>query len=424
MNLTPEQQVIGRRNFLRALAGTPALAALGAAAAARGPSPGGPVRLGFIGVGNHGRKLLQSLHPSYGEIRAICDVNPSQLRLADAVVTKRGHAPARHYVDWADMLQKEDLEAVVVATPLWNHAEIAVGCLDIGKHVLCEKMMAWDIAGCERMREAHRRTGRILEIAYQRYYSPIYQAAYDGIVRTGQLGDVHHARLVWHRNANWRREAQPPTPDYDPSRWGYPTFDHLLNWRLYWKYSQGLFAELGSHQLNAANWFFGSDPESVSASGRIYRFKDREVYDHVYGLFEYPGGRTAVVSSIESNGFEENYEMFMGTKGTLILKLETEAYLFAEDEDSRPTAIEVSRRGAGAVIESSETVSRSAASSQSREGVALGDRDESYRREVQRFCAAIRVGTPVACGPERAFGSARAAIRANESIASGAKVKL
>src|SRR5687768_18044756 len=57
-----------------------------------------------------------------------------------------------------------------------------------------------------------------------------------------------------------------------------------------------------------------------SASGGVYRFKDgREVFDHVYATFEYPNGQTAVFSSVESNAFDDYYEMFMGTKGTLIL---------------------------------------------------------------------------------------------------------
>ena len=85
-------------------------------------------------------------------------------------------------------------------------------------------------------------------------------------------------------------------------------------------------AELCSHELNAANWFLGSKPEAVHANGGVLRFKDgREVFDHVYATFEYPTGQTAVFSSVESNAFDDYYEMFMGTKGTLILRREIEA---------------------------------------------------------------------------------------------------
>src|SRR2546428_13486858 len=293
MHLTPEQEAIGRRNFLKALAGTPALAALGAAATVKGPVRGGPVRVGFVGVGAQGRVLLTNTDPAFAEVRALCDINPASLAKADEIIARRSAPPAHHYVEWRDMLEKEDLEAVIMAPPLWMHADIASGCMEAGKHVLCEKMMAWDDAGCERMRETARKTGKILEIGYQRNYNPIYQAAHEGIVKAGQLGDGYHSRIVWDRNGAWRRKGQPPSADYDPSRWGYPDYDHLINWRLYWKYSRGLHAALARHQVNIVNWFFGAEPEAVVSSGGGYRFPegDREVPDHVYSVFEDPPGR-------------------------------------------------------------------------------------------------------------------------------------
>ncbi len=74
------------------------------------------------------------------------------------------------------------------------------------------------------MRDTARRTGKVLEIGYQRNYNAMYQAAYDGIVKSGALGDIYHVRLAWHRNGNWRRKAEPPSPDFDASKWGYPIF--------------------------------------------------------------------------------------------------------------------------------------------------------------------------------------------------------
>jgi predicted dehydrogenase len=423
VTLTPEQQERGRRSFLRALAGTPAVAALGAAAALRGPVRGGPVRLGFVGLGGQGRTLLGQTDGAFGEVRALCDINPAHLAKADGVLAETGKPAARHYEDWQDMLQKEDLEAVVMAPPLWLHTDIAAGCLEAGKHVLCEKMMAWDLDGCRRMQETARKAGRLLEIGYQRFYNPVYQAAYEGVVKAGVLGEVYLARLAWHRNGNWRRTEEPPSSGYDPSRWGYPTFEHLLNWRLYWRYSKGLLAELGSHQVNISNWFFGAVPEAVSASGGVYRYKDgREVDDHVYATFEYPNGRSAVFSTVESNAFDDYYEMFMGTKGTLILRSETEAYLFEEGDD-KATGVEVTSRGSGPALEASETRPESTG----RPGAATRETVErplSYRLEVSEFCAAIRVGTPLRCGPEKAVGSAAACLAANESVRTKARVVL
>jgi predicted dehydrogenase len=435
MNLTPEQVEQGRRNFLKVLAGTPALAALGASAAFHGPVPGGPVRVGFIGVGSQGRSLLGNVDPAYAELRALCDVNPKSLEAADQVLARGSWPAARHYTEWREMLQKEDLEAIIMAPPLWMHADIAVGCLDAGKHVLCEKMMAWDVAGCDRMREAAGRNRKVLEIGYQRLSSPMYQAAYDGIINTGTLGDVYHVRLAWHRNGSWRRKADPPSADYNPSKWGYPDFDHLLNWRLYWKYSQGLLAELCSHQINAVNWFLGSAPEAVMGAGGVYRFPEgnREVYDHVYATFEYPGGRTAMFSSIESNAFDDYYEMYMGTKGTLIMNREQDALLFEEGSAAqRAATVEVAPRAAGApAAQTSETMAgntrQGAAAAVAAPGAASSQpnvRVRGSRIMIQRFCSAVRVGTPLSCGADKAYDSARACIRGNEAIKQKARLSI
>jgi predicted dehydrogenase len=428
MSLTPEQKELGRRNFLRVLAGTPALATLGAAFALKGPVRGGPVRLGIVGLGGEGRNvLLKNVDPAFGEVRALCDIHPGQLALADQVLAEAKRPPARHYADWKDMLQKEDLEAVILAPPLWLHADMTVGCLEAGKHVLCEKMMAWDEDGCRRMQEAARKTGRLLEIGYQRFYNPVYQAAYEGILKAGLLGDLYHARLVWHRNGSWRRQAEPPSPDYDPSPWGYPTFDHLLNWRLFWRYSKGLLAELCSHQVNITNWFFDSSPKAVTGAGGVYRFPEggREVEDHVFATFEYPRGRTVTFSSLESNAFDDYYEMFMGTKGTLVLSRETEAYFFEEGKDAAATAVAVTAKGAAPALQASETrpVAAGGRWNGGAEG-ALVERSASYRYEISEFCAAVRVGRPLRCGPEKAFGSALACLAAHEAIVKKTRVVL
>jgi predicted dehydrogenase len=416
MNLTDEQKEQGRRNFLKAIAGTPALVALGTAAALRGPIKGGPVKAAVIGTGGMGRGLIAQCQKEFIDLRAVCDINPGRRQQVAEMMLKAGWSQPRQYDDWREMLEKEDLEAVIIATPLWTHAEISAGCLDAGKHVLCEKMMAKSEAECSRMIEAARRNKRILEIGYQRYYNPIYQAAYQNIIKPGLLGEVYYARLVWHRNANWRRTENPPTPNFDPSRWGYPDWEHLLNWRLYKKYSEGLVAELGSHQITAVNWFFDSTPDSAYTTGGISRFKDgREVFDHVYAIFEYPGGRTATFSSIESNAFEEAYEMYLGTKGTLILRREIEAYLFTEGE-GQSTRVEVSPKTSEPVADSSAT---RAADSPGRTVTATTqsntERNLAYRNEIAEFCSSIRTGSAVRCGPERAMRSAIAVLTANRS---------
>ena len=142
-----------------------------------------------------------------------------------------------------------------------------------------------------------RATTGVLEIGYQRNSNPMYQAAYDGIVKTGVLGDIYHVRLAWHRNGSWRRKASRRRPTTIRRSGATRPGTTCSTGACYWKYSQGLMAELGSHQVNAANWFLGVRAGGGDRLGRPVPLprRHREVFDHVYATFEYPGGRTADV---------------------------------------------------------------------------------------------------------------------------------
>jgi predicted dehydrogenase len=185
-------------------------------------------------------------------------------------------------------------------------------------------------------------------------------------------------------------------------------------------------AELGSHMVNVSNWFFDSSPKTVVASGGVFRFKDgREVPDHIFANFEYPGGRTAVFTSTESDPFEGNYEAFFGTKGTLIFEGEKNAYFFDHDESKgAATQIEVGPKS-GPVLETTESrpadASGRTASAAGGGGVDAGD---PYKAEVHRWAAAIRTGQPVLCGPEKAALSAKACIRANQALEQGKRLEV
>jgi predicted dehydrogenase len=425
MPLTPEERARGRRNFLKALAGVPPLAAFGAAAAVRGPLRGGPVRAGFIGPGRQGKVLLGQCQQPFVDVRAICDINPQNREQAADALVKTGWPRPALYENWQDMLAREDIEAVLIATPLWSHAEIALGALASGRHVLVEKMMAYDVDGCRQMADEARRRNLVLEVGYNRFYAPHYQVAYEQIITRGVIGDIHHVRLMYHRSRSWRRDTAPPSPGYTPARWGYPTWDHLANWRLYQKYSQGLVAELGGHQIGTTCKFLGSLPTAALGSGGIYRFKDREVNDHVYVILEFPEGRTATFSSIESNDFDHITEQFMGTRGTLIFGSEGEVMLFTDDDD-RPTTIDTTPRG-NALIEASESRladARGRAPEKEAGSASGGDRLLPYRLEIAAFCSAIRTGTPLRCGPELASGITAACVAANQAIESRTRVAM
>src|SRR5262249_54868906 len=146
--------------------------------------------------------------------------------------------------------------------------------------------------------------------------------------------------------------------------------------------------------------------------------------DHIYATYVYPEGRTATFTSIQSNKFDHYSEQFMGTKGTLILRGETEAFLFNE-EDSKSTFIEISKQSSNPVMDASESRASDAAG-RTVAGAAGDklDRLAGYGLEIAGFCSAIRTRTPLRCGPERALRSATACIAANESAAKKVAIPL
>jgi hypothetical protein len=159
-------------------------------------------------------------------------------------------------------------------------------------------------------------------------------------------------------------------------------------------------------------------------SGGTYRYKDgREVYDHVYATFNYPGDRTATFTSIQSNAFDDYYEMYMGTKGTLIMTRELDAYLFHEGEGPQ-TKVEVSRQSSGPVADSSASQPTGSTQRTVNMGDAIVNKGISYQNEIAEFCSAIRTGSPVRCGGEKAMASAVAILTGNLSAEKGTKLEI
>ncbi|GAB4239118.1 MAG: hypothetical protein Kow00109_13820 [Acidobacteriota bacterium] len=391
MNLTPEKQELGRRNFIKAVAATPVAGALIWKAASMTP-----VRAGIIGIGGQGGVLIENAPPSHLRISAVCDIFPPNRERALKIARERYDPEAEAYEDYRKMLERRDLEAVLIATPLWLHAQMAIDALEAGKHVFVEKTMAKGIDECRQMVETARRNRRNLQVGHQRTYNPLYHEAKQ-LIDAGVIGEIYHVRAVWHRNNDWRRSV-PTDIDFDPSPWGYPDLEHLKNWRLYDKYSLGLMTELATHQIQVVNWFSGSVPTKVYGSGGIYRFKDgREVPDHVYLIYEYPNNLTLSYSSIQSNAWDHYYEVFFGTKGTILLTGERDAMLFYEG-GVEPTELKVETPKSDApMMQASESRARDAAG-QAVSGSSSGfNALTAYRLELEGFAQTIRAGRPNLC---------------------------
>ncbi|MCA9098854.1 MAG: Gfo/Idh/MocA family oxidoreductase, partial [Planctomycetaceae bacterium] len=288
MNLTPEQKTIGKENYNAAIAAVSrrafmkgaavAVPSLGAAYFGYNDVKGDPVRVGFIGTGDEGSVLITQHPPEFMNIVAIADLRPYNQRRAFegdgnehrvGLNNKLGADTAKKikvYNNHKELLADKDIEAVVIAVPLNQHAPIAIEAMKAGKHVLTEKLMAHNITECKEMIKVAKETKKLLAVGHQRHYSVLYQNAND-LVKEGLLGDIKFIRANWHRNNSWpgRDSWHPQIRDVDKAAltdetaktFGYDSLEQLVRWRLYNKTGGGLMAELGSHQLDACSIFLG-----------------------------------------------------------------------------------------------------------------------------------------------------------------------
>lgn len=281
------------------------------------------VRLGVIGTGDRGKGIISLANNISGlDVVAIADMLPFRLEEGQALAPK-----AKSYTTHKQLLDDKDVDAIVVATPLSTHDEIAIEALDADKHVYCEKTMAKGMNEIQAMvSKADAKSNLIFQTGHQYHSSQLYNKARE-IIQSGYLGDVTAYHCQWNRNGDWRR----PVPD--------PKWERQINWRMYREYSGGLVAELMSHQIDFINWVSGSRPERISGFGGIDHWKDgRETYDNVHLLFEYPDGLDASFSCTTTNGFEDYQVKVLGSKATMILGY-SEGYIHLERKARKEVGI-------------------------------------------------------------------------------------
>ncbi|MEM8944853.1 MAG: Gfo/Idh/MocA family oxidoreductase [Planctomycetota bacterium] len=249
MDLTPEDKAIGKENFYQAvgttrrdfLLGTMGSTGLGLGAMYFGYDKidkDDPVRIGVIGTGDEGSVLIGALNPDYVDVVAIADIRPYNVwrafhgdnyspnakkarpGLLEVYQDKYGwkdETEARDHVkvyedSYEDLLADDNVEAVIIALPLWLHDVAAIKAMKAGKHVLTEKLMAQTVGKCKEMARVAAAEEKILATGHQRHYSVLYANAVDTIKR-GLIGDVHSIRAQWHRgNLPGRDSWQPSMP--------------------------------------------------------------------------------------------------------------------------------------------------------------------------------------------------------------------
>lgn len=278
-----------------------------------------PIRIAVIGTGGRGSDLIRALTTIDGaELIAVCDDYPPHLEQG----AKYAGPQAKTYVDYRKLLSEARPQAVVIAVPLYLHYQIASDCLNAECDVFLEKTMCYSVAQAKKLAAQVVVSKRVFQVGLQRRANAIYKQA-QAMVAAGMIGQITAIKSQWHRNNSWRRPIPVPKTDANWSK-----LEQKLNWRLYKAYSQGLMAELGSHQMDVANWLLGAHPKRVIASGGIEYFRDgREVYDNISCLYEYelknakgePYTVRVNYTSLCNNAYEGAAELILGTKGSLYL---------------------------------------------------------------------------------------------------------
>ena len=280
---------VSRRDFLRT-AGVTAGVAVAAGYSPFSYAANSKVRVGKIGTGAQGlmRNLNMGLMLTEDiEVIAVCDVYEPHLRRGQGSV---GGENVSAYYDYREMLDKEELDAVVISTSQHQHYQPVMDALDAGKYVFCEKTLTYDIQESRNIVEKCHETGLFCQVGHQRRYNPQYLKAVWLAREQAMLGRIHHMSAHWHQNLRngWRRPIDPNYELNEYERQFITDLDRHLNWRLYKDISGGLVTEFATHQVDIWNWFLGTMPKRVWGSGNVDYWRDgREVADNIVLVYEY-----------------------------------------------------------------------------------------------------------------------------------------
>ncbi len=262
---------------------------------------GSKARIGIIGPGSRGQHLMSFLvqNPKV-EIVAICDTYKPSI---DAALKMAPTAKA--YTDYRKLLEDKNVDAVLIATPLYLHYEMAMDAFKAGKHVFCEKAIAYSMDQTYNVYQNYINSGKVFFVGQQRLFDPRYINAIQ-MVKSGDFGQIEGIRAFWHRNNDWRR----PIPA--------DATDKQINWRLYSDCSKGIMTELACHQLQIGTWAMREIPTKVMGHGAITYWKEkREVYDNASCIYVFENGVKLNFDSVLSNKFYGLEEQILCTKGTI-----------------------------------------------------------------------------------------------------------
>jgi predicted dehydrogenase len=397
------------------------------------------INVALLGCGAQGQVLMDACRNIPGiHFKAVCDIWTAynQRRVSRLLqVYKHEH---NTYVDYKEMLDKEKdrLDAVIVATPDFWHAEHAIACMKAGMHVYCEKEMSNTLESARKMVEAAKQTGKLLQIGHQRRSNPRYIHCYDNIIKASKmLGQITTINGQWNRSKaaceylGWPKKY--PVDDATLEKYGFKSMMQFRNWRWYKGLGGGPIVDLGSHQIDIYSWFLGANPKSVIASGGTDYWKDHEWYDTVMVIYEYDtkdGTVRAFYQTITTNSSQGYFETFMGDEGTLqISESASRGAIYRE-----PGAPDWDKWvKLGYVNEhAKKEEEKTDAVLDPRETVPVGQYDLSVTMDVpyhqphlENFFNAVRGKAKLNCPAEIGYETAVAVLKVNEAVAAGEKLE-
>ncbi len=313
-----------RRAFLQGVAGASVLAGFPAIVPGRAFGANERVQVGFVGVKNQGTSNLKALMKNAA---AVCDVDKDVLAKAQALVEKQAGRSVEGFSDYRKLLDRKDIDAVLVTTPDHWHALITINACEAGKDVYCEKPLSLTIAEGRAMVEAARKHERVVQTGSQQRSDDRFRLACE-LVRNGRIGKVKQV-LVGLPGVNFAGPAvpdtaPPPELDYDfwlgpaPKRAYNPKHVHY-NFRFFWDYSGGQMTNFGAHHLDIAQWALGRDesgPSSIEATAQFQKDGWYEVPESSRVVFTYDDGIVIVCEQGISGGTRQGVT-FEGSEGTL-----------------------------------------------------------------------------------------------------------
>jgi predicted dehydrogenase len=313
---------LSRRAFLQTSA---AGAAAFAAPAGNALGANERINVGCIGTGGRCRKLMESLAriPNV-RIAALCDVYEPNLDLARRLADPKAFT-TRNY---RELLNRNDLHAVLIGTPDHWHVPMTVEACAAGKDVYVEKPLTHNLSEGRAVIDAQNRHRRIVQVGTQQRSMPQFQRARE-LVRAGRLGEVHKVHLTWNRNTDRvRRNA----PNVDRSKLDWQAFlgnapaqefdaYRFRNWRWFWDFGNGILTDLMVHFIDVVHWFYDLDhPLRATTIGDNYTSRGVwQTPDTIQTLLVYPNEMQVYFEGTFCNARNGAMLEFMGTDATLYL---------------------------------------------------------------------------------------------------------